>query len=256
MRSRLDQIETRLRNLIESSLYLLPGSQQTTLLIHHLVQALEQTLVQKANGSQAVPITFIVTLNPENAAVWQANPDFLPALSRALQDAARESNLNMPTAPVIQLQPDPALALDRFSINTITQPARIDQTSALQLAPDAEVPAVNHRHAVSFLIIGHQTFPLGQGVINIGRRSDNQLVIDDARVSRAHAQLRAIHGKYTVFDLNSTGGTFVNGLRIAQQVLKPGDVISLAGVLVIYGEEAQSATGKLEETRGQTLAGQ
>ena len=63
------------------------------------------------------------------------------------------------------------------------------------------------------------------------------LVIDDPRISRNHAQLRAIKGRYVIFDLNSTGGTFVNAQRTSQSVLYPGDVISLAGVPLIYGQD-------------------
>ncbi|MBP8857500.1 MAG: FHA domain-containing protein, partial [Anaerolineaceae bacterium] len=73
-------------------------------------------------------------------------------------------------------------------------------------------------------------------VINIGRREDNHLVIEDLRISRTHAQLRARMGKYVIFDLGSTGGTFVNGQRVTQAILAPGDVISLAGLTLIYSE--------------------
>ena len=90
----------------------------------------------------------------------------------------------------------------------------------------------------AFLIIeGVKVFPLKTPVINIGRRLDNTLVIDDPRVSRNHAQLRAIKGRYVLFDLNSTGGTFVNGQRTNQSVLYPGDVISLAGMALIFGQD-------------------
>jgi len=62
-------------------------------------------------------------------------------------------------------------------------------------------------------------------------------VINDRRVSRQHAQIRAINGNFVLFDLNSSGGTFVNGDRINQRGLHPGDVISLAGVPLVYGQE-------------------
>jgi pSer/pThr/pTyr-binding forkhead associated (FHA) protein len=90
----------------------------------------------------------------------------------------------------------------------------------------------------AFLIIeGVKVFALAKAVVNIGRRMDNQLVIDDPRVSRNHAQLRAINGRFVLFDLNSTGGTFVNGQRTNQTILYPGDVISLAGVALIFGQD-------------------
>jgi pSer/pThr/pTyr-binding forkhead associated (FHA) protein len=78
-------------------------------------------------------------------------------------------------------------------------------------------------------------------VVNIGRRLGNHIVIDDPRVSRSHAQIRALRGRYVLFDLNSTGGTFINGQRIKQHSLKPGDVISLAGYTIIYGEDSSPA---------------
>jgi pSer/pThr/pTyr-binding forkhead associated (FHA) protein len=77
---------------------------------------------------------------------------------------------------------------------------------------------------------------------------DNQLVIDDPRISRNHAQLRAIKGRYVIFDLNSTGGTFVNGQRTSQSVMYPGDVISLAGVPLVFGQDNPPPRPDLADT--------
>jgi pSer/pThr/pTyr-binding forkhead associated (FHA) protein len=90
----------------------------------------------------------------------------------------------------------------------------------------------------AFVILdGERTISLREPVLNLGRRLDNQIIVDDPRVSRSHAQLRLRFGHYVVYDLGSTGGTFVNGKRIEECVLRPGDVISLGGVPVIYGED-------------------
>ena len=90
----------------------------------------------------------------------------------------------------------------------------------------------------AFLIIeGLRVHPLQESVINIGRRVENHIVIDDPRISRNHAQLRVIKGHFVLFDLDSTGGTFVNGQRTSQTVLYPGDVISLAGVTLVFGQD-------------------
>jgi pSer/pThr/pTyr-binding forkhead associated (FHA) protein len=40
-----------------------------------------------------------------------------------------------------------------------------------------------------------------------------------------------------VFDLDSSGGTLVNGRRVLQQALQPGDVVSLAGVPLVFGQD-------------------
>jgi pSer/pThr/pTyr-binding forkhead associated (FHA) protein len=98
----------------------------------------------------------------------------------------------------------------------------------------------------SYLIVdGTRILPLTQAVINIGRRPDNQIAIEDARVSRLHAQLRAIKGRFVIFDLDSTGGTYVNSQRVNQCALYPGDVISLAGYPLVYGQE----TAGISETQ-------
>jgi pSer/pThr/pTyr-binding forkhead associated (FHA) protein len=103
----------------------------------------------------------------------------------------------------------------------------------------------------AFLILqGMNIFPLKQSVVNIGRRLDNHVVIDDPRVSRNHAQLRAVRGHYILFDLNSTGGTYVNNERTTQSALNPGDVISLAGVMLIFGQDVplRQAEPSIEDT--------
>jgi pSer/pThr/pTyr-binding forkhead associated (FHA) protein len=86
-------------------------------------------------------------------------------------------------------------------------------------------------------------------VVNIGRRPDNNLVIDDPSVSRVHAQLRAIRGQMVLFDLESTGGTYVNGQRVASSILYPGDVISLAHTQLVYGQDAPRS---LDDSPGYT----
>ena len=101
----------------------------------------------------------------------------------------------------------------------------------------------------AFVIVdGIKVIPLNQPLIRIGRRLENNLVLDDPRVSRTHAELRAINGRYVLFDLNSTGGTFVNGLKITQSVVYPGDVISLAGVNLVYGQKNPPPRPDLKET--------
>ncbi len=102
----------------------------------------------------------------------------------------------------------------------------------------------------AYLIIsGVRVFPLQTPIVNIGRRLDNTLILDDPRVSRNHAQLRSVEGRYVIFDLNSTGGTFINGKRVTQCVLYPGDVISLAGVPLIFGQDNPPPRPDLSITR-------
>lgn len=87
----------------------------------------------------------------------------------------------------------------------------------------------------AYLIIeGTKAIAIDQPLITIGRQNDNTVVIDDPRVSRHHAQLRLINGRFVLFDIGSSGGIFLNGRKVGQSVLYPGDVISLAGVDILF----------------------
>src|SRR6185295_19007479 len=54
-------------------------------------------------------------------------------------------------------------------------------------------------------------FPLEPqaGLVRLGRAADNDVVIDNQRVSRYHAQLRFIESDWLVYDLDSTNGTYL-----------------------------------------------
>ncbi len=66
-------------------------------------------------------------------------------------------------------------------------------------------------------------------VITIGRSSENDIVINDPKVSRVHCQIVQFdNGTFGVVDFGSTNGTFVNGQRVHGQVaLKKGDRVQV-----------------------------
>jgi hypothetical protein len=104
-----------------------------------------------------------------------------------------------------------------------------------------------------------RVFDVNSSVINIGRGDDMQLVIDDASVSRRQAQIRfGTAGTWTIGDLGSVNGTFLNGRRLTSvQTLKRGDEISF-GQFSLFFDSAIAAladepapakpTGALTET--------
>ena len=73
-----------------------------------------------------------------------------------------------------------------------------------------------------------KTFDLDRGELTIGRDIHNDIVINDAEVSRHHARLVAQGGGYVLEDMGSTNGTFVNGQRLmGPHMLRLGEEISL-----------------------------
>ncbi len=65
-------------------------------------------------------------------------------------------------------------------------------------------------------------------VRRIGRGPDNDIVVMDLGVSKQHAELRRTPaGRYSITDLGSHGGTYVNGTQVSRQELNEGDIIAI-----------------------------
>jgi predicted component of type VI protein secretion system len=72
-----------------------------------------------------------------------------------------------------------------------------------------------------------KVFELTQPVTFIGREFSNEIVINDAEISRRHARLTAQTGGFVLDDMGSTNGTFVNGQRLlGPHLLRPGELIT------------------------------
>jgi hypothetical protein len=142
----------------------------------------------------------------------------------------------LPDTPEVTVLPDPTRPPHSVAISA---ESRWTQGSATQtMAPVEPSASLSPSRGRAFLIVGgERTMLLTEPVVSVGRRFDNDIVLDDPRVSRTHAQLRLRFGRYVIYDLGSTAGTFVNGERIDECVLRAGDVISIGGVPLIYGEE-------------------
>jgi putative nucleotidyltransferase with HDIG domain len=81
-------------------------------------------------------------------------------------------------------------------------------------------------------------------LLRVGRLASFELVLDDSSVSRKHAEVRGeADGQWTVRDLESTNGTFVNGQRVepgAEQPLRPRDIVQF-GKLAFLVEVLETA---------------
>jgi hypothetical protein len=76
-----------------------------------------------------------------------------------------------------------------------------------------------------------QILPLKDGKNNIGRSPSCEVKIASSSVSKEHACVLVIDDKLILSDLNSRNGTFVNGVRIQNQRIEPGDKFALHDVL-------------------------
>jgi pSer/pThr/pTyr-binding forkhead associated (FHA) protein len=231
MPSQLSRLEARMEALVEGTFArLFAGRLNPRDVALQLARALEDSA---ATGAPAT--RYVVRLNREDAdALLSTHPDLAQLLARELLDLAREAQVTLPEPPEVVLQPEPGRKPHSLVIAAERAPAKAGATQALTPMRPVSPPPVPR----AFVILdGERTVALTQPVVSLGRRFDNSIILDDSRVSRAHAQLRLRFGRYVVYDLGSTGGTFVNGRRVDECVLRPGDVISLGGVPIIYGED-------------------
>ncbi len=79
-------------------------------------------------------------------------------------------------------------------------------------------------------LLGHNT---------LGRHPNNTVQVLDRIVSKEHCHLDMIDGgRYVLRDLGSLNGTYVNGERVSERILHPGDEITLGSTRIIFDADA------------------
>jgi diguanylate cyclase (GGDEF)-like protein len=82
-----------------------------------------------------------------------------------------------------------------------------------------------------------QQYDLGDTIVDIGRQEECVISIPSSKVSRRHASVQRVLGRYTVADLGSTNGTFLNGHRLDKaEQLTDGDKIKVGELVLKYME--------------------
>ncbi|HUH65390.1 MAG TPA: FHA domain-containing protein [Syntrophales bacterium] len=96
--------------------------------------------------------------------------------------------------------------------------------------------------------------PLVEDVTRIGRKADNDIVIDNQAVSGYHARIKRQGGALFIEDMNSLNGTYINGQKISKAELHAGDVI-LIGVhtLDIILDRPKETDSKGFAVRGRSM---
>lgn len=103
-----------------------------------------------------------------------------------------------------------------------------------------------------------KAFTLPSSVTVIGRRSNCDLHIPITSVSRKHCQLNQDQGVMKIRDLGSRNGTYVNGKRVEETVIKAGDQMKVGPLTFVFQIDGQpkditmpvSAAKKRREDRG------
>jgi hypothetical protein len=188
-----------------------------------------------------VPNHYTVYLSPADREHFEGYEDGLKKeLSDYLLANARTEGLALVTRPTIEFETDDRLNLGEFGIQA--QLVKTDEADAdwpeevapsaedfghtMVYSPDREARklAPPPRQAARAVLSGEgkNTVLSGSRVL-IGRSRDCDVTLDDPNVSRRHAELRNEDGRWIVTDLGSTNGVKVNGRRVDNHPLDPGD---------------------------------
>ncbi len=234
----LSKIEEELQNFFEERLWFPSHKNPYQKLSSDILLSIERYIQKNRVAPNLFRIIFNSTkadvFNEENINIWE---NFI---RDTIIETGRENNLQF-SGPV---------HIQHFFSDKVKEDFEIEVSSSKKSSGKTvniliEEGNSNEEIFSAYLISPDENiFNLEKRIINIGRWDDNDLVIDNLRISRIHAQIRLINGQHMIFDLDSTAGTRVNGERIRQRVLTQGDVIEIADVTLIYGTELDEAQFK------------
>lgn len=244
----IDGFEQLLEGTLEDGLFSwLPANTSLSAILYEVLNLISVELENPTQRSGE----FLILVARSDYPNWFSNQVDLVNLSHSIVAACKELGYVLPRPPAFHIMAEDNLEQGSVSVQPVspveqegeTQYLRSAQTSSVEKRIYDEADLVCHAYLTN---INNEIYQLTKPVTNIGRREDNDIVLTGQQISRQHAQIRRVHQKFMIFDLNSTGGTWVNSIRVTQTTLESGDVISFADTVFIFAEELTPAVD--EET--------
>jgi hypothetical protein len=203
-----------------------------------------------------VPNEYTVWLSPQDRERYEGvEHEIADELSAYLLEHARRERLALVSRPQIEFRTDERLSLGEFGIQArlvreaaapepAHEPAPLEpaghgntmiySTSDRHQEQLSEVRA--NRAGRAILVVDGRRMLIGTAGATIGRSRECDIVIDDANVSRRHAEVRPGSHGWTIADLGSTNGVRVNGRTVGAQPapLSDGDQVELGTAQVTF----------------------
>jgi Protein of unknown function (DUF3662)/FHA domain len=197
-----------------------------------------------------VPNEYKVFLSPRDRERFASYEEALAGeLAGYLLEHARRERLALLSRPVIEFETDERLGLGEFGIQTrVVQPeaeaeprAEHDQSGRTMIYSTAGRVAepleerAKARQETALLLFEGKRLVVGPAGVTLGRSRQCDVVLNDANVSRQHAEIRPRGGSWVLSDLGSTNGSCLNGRRIeSPEVVRPGDEIELGTSVITF----------------------
>lgn len=237
MEDRLAALEAALKDSLRSSLEQLPWHTfSASVVSRHLAKEIIECSRKDKSGRDFAPDQYTLSIHPRETGELQSSPpEVQNQLASDLHEVLKEIGFLMAKEPHITLATDPTLSMGEIRVIAwhSSDPLEFTDEQKEPAVETAEQPPLN-----AFLVVeGKRHYPLDKDLVTIGRLPSNDLILNDPHVSRRHAQLKSSENGFIIEDLKSTAGTLVNRRRVKRHRLRPGDVISIARVQLIYGED-------------------
>ena len=205
-----------------------------------------------------VPNEYAVYLAPEDRGHLPPEDALVAELGDYLSEHARREGYALLSTPRVLLDEDDDLAIGEFGIATrMVQPRRASgqapspapvpeeegagQTRIYKAtAPETAAVSVDDADRLDLarspavLVVNGERHELGKRTVVLGRSRECDIRIDDANISRRHAEVRQENGAYWLVDLGSTNGIEVNGKRVDRVRLTGDERIVLGRTEVVF----------------------
>ena len=238
----LARLEDFFERLFEAPAGRLGASLQPVSLAKRIERAMDTNKTFRDEGV-IVPNHYHVHLHPRDFSTFEAYRGSLEDdLAHGVLTRARHERYTLVARPRVRITADVEVPRGdiRVAANVVDDegdrmradqplPASSDTIVFTRPSPEADAPDSATRAYLLVQTDGARPvqFDLGGALISIGRASDNDVIVDDALVSRHHCQLKLQHGAYSLADLGSRNGSFVNGQPVQEIALGPGDRIRI-----------------------------
>lgn len=240
--SALARFESFMENMVEGSVARLFRSPiQPSEIAKRLERAMEAHQMISVRRI-IVPNVYRAYLSPQDLVTFQPiRAEMEREMATYLADLAQERGFSMLEHPRVELAED--AGVPRRGIQVIAETSSVPDSggsSQTQVIGPAVAQPSQAAGPRSRLLLNDQSgthvIPLESTLVAIGRGLNNDVILEDSRVSRHHAQLRYRARRFWVTDLGSTNGTLVNGEPVQEQALRDGDLISLGGLELTFRE--------------------
>src|SRR4051794_5079888 len=198
-----------------------------------------------------VPNQYTVYLSPQDRAQFEGWEDSArKELSDYLLQYARDEGLSLTTRPTVDFATNDRLGIGEFGIQAMlikgpedeeSEPEQADFGHTMVYSPSQDARRLDlvdaPVHGKALMVGGGKRTVLSASRILIGRSRECDIQLDDPNPSRRHAEVRREGNGWVVAALGSTNGIKVNGSRVAEAELHPGDEVTLGLVRLRFEQE-------------------